>query len=109
MNNGLSKNNKPTFEWNEVRVGITSPGPDWVLGGTTNLYFKNIKSIYQITSWVTRTSNFGGRNIDSIAFGNNLWVAGGLGGTLRTSTANLPTAIETTTQSVLSLNFWKAS
>jgi hypothetical protein len=36
--------------------------------------------------WTTRTSNFGNSNIRSVAFGNNLWVAGGYSGSLRTST-----------------------
>jgi hypothetical protein len=37
-------------------------------------------------SWTTRTSNFGNTHIDSVAYGNNLWVAGGNYGQLRTST-----------------------
>ena len=37
-------------------------------------------------TWVTRTSNFGNRNIFSVAYGNNIWVAGGQYGQLRTST-----------------------
>jgi hypothetical protein len=38
------------------------------------------------TTWTTRTSNFGATNINSVAYGNNLWVAGGFLGQLRTST-----------------------
>ena len=38
------------------------------------------------TTWVTRTSNFGNTVINSVAFGNNLWIAGGSYGQLRTST-----------------------
>ena len=37
-------------------------------------------------TWVTQTSNFGNTAIVSVAYGNNLWVAGGLYGQLRTST-----------------------
>ena len=36
--------------------------------------------------WTTRTSNFGTSTIRSVTFGNNLWVAGGTGGQIRTST-----------------------
>ena len=36
--------------------------------------------------WTTRTSNFGITAISSVAYANNLWVANGAGGTLRTST-----------------------
>lgn len=35
--------------------------------------------------WVTRTSNFGGTNIQAIAYGNGQWVAGGNTGQIRTS------------------------
>jgi hypothetical protein len=41
------------------------------------------KSIF---SWITRASNFGASNILSVAYGNGVWVAGGAGGALRTST-----------------------
>ena len=37
-------------------------------------------------TWVTRTPNFGTSNIFSVAYGNNLWVAGGANGSIRTST-----------------------
>ena len=37
-------------------------------------------------TWTTRTSNFGIENINSVAYGNNLWVAVGDGGQLRSST-----------------------
>ena len=37
-------------------------------------------------TWTTRTSNFGDTAIQSVAYGNNLWVAGGNMGQLRTST-----------------------
>jgi hypothetical protein len=37
-------------------------------------------------TWTTKTSNFGNRNIRSIVYGNNLWVAGGTYGQIRTST-----------------------
>ena len=36
--------------------------------------------------WTTRTSNFGNTIIESVAYGNNLWVAGGFSGQIRTST-----------------------
>jgi len=37
-------------------------------------------------SWTTRTSNFGTTRIYSVAYGNNLWVAGGDYGQIRAST-----------------------
>ena len=37
-------------------------------------------------TWTTQTSNFGNTNIQSIAYGNNVWVAAGSAGQLRTST-----------------------
>ena len=37
-------------------------------------------------TWTTRTSNFGSTDINSVAYGNNLWVAAGYTGQLRTST-----------------------
>jgi hypothetical protein len=37
-------------------------------------------------TWTTQTSNFGSTNIQSIAYGNNVWVAAGSAGQLRTST-----------------------
>jgi hypothetical protein len=37
-------------------------------------------------TWTTQISNFGSSDIFSVAYGNNLWVAGGLAGELRTST-----------------------
>jgi len=36
--------------------------------------------------WNTQTSNFGGQVPVSVAYGNGVWVAAGLAGTLRTST-----------------------
>jgi hypothetical protein len=38
------------------------------------------------TTWTTVTSNFGNTIILSIAYGNDLWVAGGTAGQIRTST-----------------------
>jgi hypothetical protein len=35
-------------------------------------------------TWNTQTSNFGSSNINSVAYGNGVWVAGGAGGALRT-------------------------
>jgi hypothetical protein len=37
-------------------------------------------------SWTTRTSNFGTTDVHRVAFGNNLWVAAGGYGNIRTST-----------------------
>jgi len=43
-------------------------------------------TIFGGTVWTPRTSFFGASQINSVAFGNGLWVAGGVGGALRTST-----------------------
>jgi hypothetical protein len=37
-------------------------------------------------TWTTKTSNFGNTTVQSIAYGNALWVAAGYGGQIRTST-----------------------
>lgn len=43
------------------------------------------RSVYSVVwNWTTQTSNFGATNILSVAYGNNLWVAGGNTGQLRT-------------------------
>jgi len=42
-------------------------------------------------TWNTQTSNFGSSAINAVAYGNGVWVAGGAGGALRTSTDNAVT------------------
>ena len=54
------------------------------------------------TTWTTQNANFGNTLIRSVAYGNDLWIAGGFVGTLRTSTD----AITWTTQTS---NFGNAS
>jgi hypothetical protein len=39
-----------------------------------------------VWNWTTQTSNFGTTRINSVAYGNSLWVAGGNSGQIRTST-----------------------
>lgn len=39
-----------------------------------------------LVTWTTQTSNFGAQAIPSVAYGDNLWVAGGNNGGIRTST-----------------------
>jgi hypothetical protein len=67
----------PTTEWEKVDVDFDSS--DNVKVGYV---YKNLNGV----SWTTQTSNFGTTHILFIAYGDNLWVAGGQGGQLRTST-----------------------
>jgi hypothetical protein len=46
-------------------------------------------------TWVTQTSNFGTSRIFSIKYANNLWVAGGYSGQLRTSTDTITWVTQT--------------
>jgi hypothetical protein len=48
-------------------------------------------------TWTTVNSNFGATRIDSIAYGNSLWVAGGYSGQVRTSTNGLTWTTVTST------------
>ena len=70
-------------------------------------YAKN-ELVYSIgesaTSWVTQTSNFGTSTISSVAYGNNLWVAGGSAGTLRTSTDAVTWVTQTSEFGSLGIN-----
>jgi len=56
----------------------------WVAVGNTG----QIRTSTDGTTWTTQISNFGILNISSVAYGNNLWVAGASnqGAALRTST-----------------------
>jgi hypothetical protein len=65
----------------------------WVAGGNDNAAGAGggatagvIRTSTDAITWTTRTSNFGATIVETIAFGNNLWVAGGYNGTIRTST-----------------------
>jgi hypothetical protein len=65
----------------------------WVAGGNDNAAGGGygatagvIRTSTDAITWTTRTSNFGATIVETIAFGNNLWVAGGYNGTIRTST-----------------------
>ena len=53
---------------------------------TRKLYPLSPNDTYSGLVWTTQTSNFGTTGILSVAYGNNLWVAGGYYGQLRTST-----------------------
>jgi hypothetical protein len=46
-------------------------------------------------AWVTQNSNFGNTQIRSVAYGDNLWVAGGYQGQLRTSTNTITWVTQT--------------
>jgi hypothetical protein len=48
-------------------------------------------------TWNTQTSNFAGSSINSVAYGNGVWVAGGTGGALRTSTDRVHSITASTT------------
>ena len=48
--------------------------------------YPSTKDYYVGLTFVTQTSNFGGTNIQSVVYGNSLWVAAGYTGQIRTST-----------------------
>jgi hypothetical protein len=76
-------------------------------GGVGSLYpyYDNSKwlgiigsKIYTSTdsiTWVSQVSNFGGDQIKSVAYGNNLWVAVGYSGKIRTSTDTITWVTQT--------------
>ena len=98
MNKGLFGNNTADkYKSGEVVFSAKNPGKGFVaLNGTArksyergidkNFGEKLLKDGYGSPVWTTQTSNFGTTNITSVAYGNNLWVAGGLFGQIRTST-----------------------
>ena len=53
---------------------------------TYSLLYPEINEIPIIGTWTTQTSNFGNTHINSVAYGNSLWVAVGNTGQIRTST-----------------------
>jgi hypothetical protein len=53
---------------------------------TTIEYFDHFGGALPGISWTTQNSNFEFQNINSVAYGDNLWVAGGYNGNIRTST-----------------------
>ena len=94
MNKGTFGNRVPDkYFTGEVIVSAGSPGVGWVSldGVNKKLYERGInknfgKKILKFGNfvWTTRTSNFGTTNINTVAYGNNIWVAGGDVGQLRT-------------------------
>ena len=96
MNKGTFGNRVPDkYFTGEVIASIGSPGVGWVSldGVNKKLYERGIsknfgKKILKFGNfvWTTRTSTFGTTIINSVAYGNSLWVAGGSTGQLRTST-----------------------
>jgi hypothetical protein len=74
----------------------TTPAPPkaWpAYTGTFNTIYKKVA-----IDWTTQTSNFATSIIQSVAYGNGIWVAGGAGGQIRTST-------DTTTWTTVTSNF----
>ena len=98
MNKGLFGNETADrYQSGEIIFSATNPGKGFVaLDGTRkkayergidkNFGQKLLKDGYGSPVWTTQTSNFGTTNITSVAYGNNLWVAGGNTGQIRTST-----------------------
>ena len=103
MNKGLFGNrNNNKYDQGEIIFSIDSPGADYIKldgsivnstvykrGINKTFYSKFLKSLRQFPNsliWTTQTSNFGSSSINRVAYGNNLWVAGGSGGQIRTST-----------------------
>ena len=99
MNKGTP--NKPAYETGEVRVGITAPDTTWIKadGSTVSISTPLGNKLYkaQYFVWATQTSQFGANLISSVAYGNGLWVAGGTGGALRTSTDAITWVTRTST------------
>ena len=57
------------------------------------------------TVWTTRTSNVGNTVIQSVAYGNSLWVAGGNTGQMRTSTDAVTWVTRTSNFGVTQINY----
>ena len=88
VNKFNNNSNKP--ETGELRFGISAPDNTWIKADGSQYVKNNLLTKKLITGqyfqWVIRTSQFGTSIIRSVVYGGNLWVAGGNGGTLRTST-----------------------
>ena len=88
MNRG--NQNKPLYETGEVRIGVQSPGSDWIkiegqiIDRNTALGQQLFKAGY--FSWTTQTSTFTSSGINSVVYDNGFWLAGGEFGRIRTST-----------------------
>ena len=70
-------------------TSLGAPGPGWLNLSTTQMVYTKSslgKLLPQYNFWTTQTSQFGASTIVSVAYGNGIFVAGGVGGTLRTST-----------------------
>jgi hypothetical protein len=98
MNNSLGKKDSGIYRTGDVILvnsALGSPGAGWTsINSLTQvgLQSKLGKALGSpVQFWSTQTSNFGASSICSVAYGNGVWVAGGPGGTLRTSTDNAVT------------------
>jgi hypothetical protein len=86
------ENNTFLAAGNDGKLAKSSDGLSWstINTGDTNninvLSYGRESFIPAGIVWTTVTSNFGNTQINSIAYGNNLWVAGGNIGQMRTST-----------------------
>jgi len=91
------KNNQRTDSLGVFDVSLSAPNEITQLSAFNNNFIGLSQSgLYQSSvlenwekvaiTWNTATSNFGGTTINSIAYGNGLWVAGGSSGQMRTST-----------------------
>jgi hypothetical protein len=74
------------FLSNKVLVLHNGTTADFTKYGEISIGATEVVSGTGAVTWTTRTSNFGSTNINAVAYGNNLWVAGGFLGQLRTST-----------------------
>ena len=102
MNSGLKKISSRQYKTGDVLIlKSSSPRPvGWVKDGeqvlrNSPLYEKLQTSDNPYIVWTTRTSNFGFSTINSVRYGNGLWVAVGASGRIRTSTDTVTWATQT--------------
>ena len=74
------------FLSNKVLVLHNGTTADFTKYGELSIAAAEVVAGSGAVTWTTRTSNFGNTTIRSVAYGNNLWVAAGSFGNIRTST-----------------------
>jgi len=93
MNNSLGKKDSGIYRTGDVILvnsALGSPGTGWMSINSTAQVDSQSRLGKLLGSpvkfWNTQAANFGASTIFSVAYGNGVWVAGGAGGALRTST-----------------------
>jgi hypothetical protein len=95
MNKGLRSLHNTQFNRGEIKFGIDKPGDNWVKANGTAVYPGN--TLYYAGYpyiWTTATSNTT-VSLNSVAYGDGLFVAVGNSATIRTSTDGLIWATQT--------------